>query len=633
MINFNILKKYVPQWAILVIDLIICSFSLISAYFLRFNFNIPEYYIHSLIKVLPIVLIIRLIFFLITKTYAGIVRYTSTKDTGRIFYTISLGSLTILILNLISRYYNHGIYLIPTSIIFIDLAISVFLLTGLRIIVKALYFESLNINKLLKKVIIYGGDDYGLTTKRAMERDPSEGYKIIAFIDEETKGKKLDGIDIWCTDKLENLIKKYDIDLLVIAKKKRNPEIEEKIIDICLNNNVKILRAPFPKQWDDKKDINVKQIREIKIEDLLEREPIVLDAERIKENFKDKKILITGAAGSIGSELVKQLLKFQPRLIIAFDQAETPLYELEIEIKERLKYRNLEVVIGDITNPTRVKKVFETFKPDHVFHVAAYKHVPMMENNPYEAVRTNVLGSKIVIDYAVEYSVDKFVFISTDKAVNPTNVMGASKRIVEIYAQSLDKHVKTAFITTRFGNVLGSNGSVIPRFRRQIEEGGPVTVTHPEITRYFMTIPEACQLVLEAAAYGKGSEIFVFDMGKSVKILDLAKKMIKLAGLRPGIDIEIKFTGLRPGEKLYEELLSKKENTIPTHHPKIMIAKVINYEFNEVKKKIDKLLEILENHDNFEIVKMMKIIVPEFKSQNSIYEKLDAQINTQKNIL
>ncbi len=624
---FNLIKKYVPQWAILLFDLMISATALFLAYFLRFNFSIPESYLATLWYVFPIVLTIRLISFLIFKTHAGIIRYTSTRDTGRIFITISLGSVILLIINFLHKTFSSKeIFLIPTSVIFIDLALNVFFLTGIRIVVKALYFESLNINKLLKRVIIYGGDDYGLTTKRALERDPSEGFKVVAFIDHESKGKKIDGITIFDIDKLDELIKKYDVSLVVLAKKRRFPEIEDKVVDISLNNNVRVLRVPYVKNWLDGKDLNIRQIREIKIEDLLERDPIKLDLDKIGEILNGKTVLITGAAGSIGSELVRQVIKFKPKLVVALDHCETPLYELDLEVREKLKFPAIEIVIGDVADKTRMKKLYEVFRPNIVFHAAAYKHVPMMENNPYEAVKTNVLGSKVVIDLAVEYDVEKFIFISTDKAVNPTNVMGASKRIVEMYAQALDKHVKTIFITTRFGNVLGSNGSVIPRFRKQIEEGGPVTVTHPEITRFFMTIPEACQLVLEAAAFGKGSEIFVFDMGKSIKIVDLAKKMIKLAGYRPGIDIEIKFTGLRPGEKLYEELLSDKENTIPTHHPKIMIAKVSADDFQKIKSQVEELIKLLPTHDNYKIVRMMKIIVPEFKSKNSIYEQIDKEL-------
>lgn len=336
-----------------------------------------------------------------------------------------------------------------------------------------------------------------------------------------------------------------------------------------------------------------------------------------------KTVLVTGAAGSIGSEIVRQLTNFSPKQIVLLDQAESALYDIELEIIEKTNFKKIDVVIGDISDKIRLTEVFETFKPDIVYHAAAYKHVPMMENNPYEAVRTNVKGTKNLADLSNKYNVAKFIMISTDKAVNPTNIMGASKRIAEVYIQSFNKKSKTNFITTRFGNVLGSNGSVIPRFKKQIEQGGPITVTHPDITRYFMTIPEACLLVLEASAFGNGGEIFIFDMGKSVKIVDLAKKMVKLSGLQLGVDIQIKFTGLRPGEKLYEELLNDKENTVPTHHSQIMIAKVTEHCYDDVSVKISKLIEINYTHENMRIVKSMKEIIPEFKSQNSIYQQLD----------
>ncbi len=399
-----------------------------------------------------------------------------------------------------------------------------------------------------------------------------------------------------------------------------------------MHDNIKVLTLPDVNKWING-ELSVKQIRQIKIDDLLERAPIKLDEKEIRNYTLNKTILVTGAAGSIGSEIVKQLLHFQPKRIIIFDQAESPLYDLELELSEKFHFNNFDIVIGDTTNIHRLRRVFEAFKPTVVFHAAAYKHVPMMENNPSEAIRTNVNGTKLLADIALEFGVHKFVMISTDKAVNPTNVMGASKRIAEIYTQSLNSKGKTQFITTRFGNVLGSNGSVINRFKMQIEKGGPITVTHPEITRYFMTIPEACQLVLEAGAMGKGGEIFIFDMGKSVKILDMAKKMIQFSGLKLGEDIQINFTGLRPGEKLYEELLNDKENTLPTHHSQIMIGKVKKYEFSVIEKEISELIVLGFTQDNFAIVEKMKKIVPEFISQNSIYEELDLSIENAKKYL
>ena len=623
--NFILLRKHIPRWIILLIDVIIVNCAIILAYLLRFNFSIPTEYLDSFLYVIPIVLFVRLSSFVITRTYAGIVRFTSTKDAVRIFSILAVGSLIFMLLNIIS-YSRTDLYFIPLSIVAIDFLLSTFFMTALRFFIKTLYFESLNKTKTTKNILIYGADEYGLITKRSIERENENLYKIIAFIDEKGSGKKIDGINVYPHKKLKQVLKDYKIANLILAKKSTDTIIRKEIIDTCLDNNVKILSIPRINDWING-ELSFNQIKKIKITDLLERLPINLDEQKISESVIGKNILVTGAAGSIGSEIVRQLTKYNPKLIIALDQAESPLYDLELEIKEKYKFHHIEIVIGDVTNYVRSNKVFENFSPSVIYHAAAYKHVPMMENNPTEAIRTNVKGTKIIADLSSEYNADKFIMISTDKAVNPTNIMGASKRIAEIYIQSLNDNSETKFITTRFGNVLGSNGSVIPRFKDQIENGGPVTVTHPEITRFFMTIPEACQLVLEASAFGKGSEIFIFDMGKSVKIADLAKKMIKLYGLTLNKDIQIKYIGLRPGEKLYEELLNDKENTIPTHHPQIMIAKVKKNNNNVVATKIHNLIGQLKDHKNFDTVKLMKNIVPEFISKNSIYEKLDNEKN------
>ncbi|KEQ29694.1 polysaccharide biosynthesis protein, partial [Pedobacter antarcticus 4BY] len=423
-------------------------------------------------------------------------------------------------------------------------------------------------------------------------------------------------------------------------------DVQANIVDICLENGIKVLNIPPPNAWTGGK-IQPGQIKKLNIEDLLNRKSITIDIDGIGSQLKDKRILITGAAGSIGSEIVRQLSKFDVGLIILCDQSETGLHDLYLELTESTKNKNFHAFIGDVRDDKRMENLFSTFKPHYVYHAGAYKHVPLMEDNPSEAIKTNVLGTKTIADKAVKYGVQKFVMISTDKAVNPTNVMGASKRIAEIYVQSLnnslhhkdhvfsnglsyinDLDVKpiTKFITTRFGNVLGSNGSVIPRFKAQIEKGGPITVTHPEITRYFMTIPEACRLVLEAGCMGEGGEIFVFDMGKSVKIVDLAKKMIQLAGLVPNQDIRIEYSGLRPGEKLYEELLNDNENTMPTHHSKIMIGKVREYEFDEIQNQIYNLIDSARRSEDMQVVRLMKELVKEYKSQNSIFENLDAKV-------
>jgi FlaA1/EpsC-like NDP-sugar epimerase len=617
-------KKHTPRWLILIIDIIISIFSIVFAYLLRFNFDLKNPFFDTLHIVIFFVFFVRFFFFLLTKSYAGIIRYTGTKDTIRIFLVITYTNVFFIIVNYIFYFFiTHG-YLIPFSVILIDYFVSIFLLTGFRLFVKTIYAEASHVFKEVKHIIILGIDEGALVTKRVLTSDTEIKYVVEAFID--TSGsaskKQIDGIKLYRWEELESLLKKGIIDELVIVDKKLPSIKKQEIIDICLEYDVNVLTLPEVKDWING-ELSYKQIRKINIEDLLEREPIKLNEKQIKNDILNKTILVTGAAGSIGREIVLQLTKYFPKKIIVFDQAESPLYDLELELQEYYNFRDYEIVIGSVANQVRINKVFETFKPCIVFHAAAYKHVPMMENNPSEAVRTNVIGTKTVADLAVKYNVKKFVMISTDKAVNPTNVMGASKRIAEIYIQTLQKTSKTSFITTRFGNVLGSNGSVIPRFRRQIEDGGPVTVTHPDITRYFMTIPEACQLVLQAGALGKGGEIFIFDMGHSVKIVDLAKKMIKLSGLKLGKDINLKYTGLRPGEKLYEELLADKEHNLPTVHEKIMIAKTREYNGDDVLTKIDKLIDELQWHDNFKTVKLMKEILPEFISKNSVYEALD----------
>jgi FlaA1/EpsC-like NDP-sugar epimerase len=628
MLNFLSIRNNTPRWFILIIDLAISFTSIVSAYFLRFNFKLPEEYfnlenIQSFYFVIPVVLVIRFLSFLISRTYQGLVRYTSTKDAGRIFFVLIIGSLLFGIINIIT-YEVRDIFFIPISVIGIDFLANVFLMTGSRFFVKALYLDYAINSKEKQNALVFGISELALITKRTLSQDIGSLYKVVAFVDSTNThaGKKIDGLNVYDTNNLETLLEKHNIKALILAEKDIPSDLKTEVIDTCLQLNIKILSLPSVNDWING-ELSVNQIKEIKIEDLLERSPIKLDKKEIRKYTLNKTILVTGAAGSIGSEIVKQLSKFQPGKIIVFDQAETPLYDLELDLVERYQFTNFEIVIGDLTNKHRLKSVFEEYKPSVVFHAAAYKHVPMMENHPSEAIRTNVYGTKMVADFAIEYGVHKFVMVSTDKAVNPTNVMGASKRIAEIYTQSLNEKGKTKFITTRFGNVLGSNGSVINRFRKQIQKGGPVTVTHPEITRYFMTIPEACQLVLEAGAMGAGGEIFIFDMGKSVKIVNLAKKMIQLSGLQLGKDIHISFTGLRPGEKLYEELLNNKENTLPTHHSQIMIGKVDKYELAKVENEISELIIAAHTQNAFDIVAKMKKLVPEFTSQNSVYEELD----------
>jgi FlaA1/EpsC-like NDP-sugar epimerase len=493
----------------------------------------------------------------------------------------------------------------------------------MRTLVKVLYFELKNPSREKTKVIIYGAGEAGMIAKRALDRDAGTKYKVVAFIDDDKKmqGKKIEGINIYKYDAIDELLG-ASVAFMIISSRHILSQRKQQIIDKCLAYNVRILNVPPVSQWI-KGELSFKQIKKINIEELLERDEIILDKENLAKQLNGKTILITGAAGSIGSEIVRQISAFNAKKIILLDQAESPLYDLTIELRDRNKLNLFEEVIADISNLPRMQRVFEFYKPEIVFHAAAYKHVPLMESNPSEAVITNILGTKNVADLSVKYKVEKFVMVSTDKAVNPTNVMGASKRAAEMYIQALSTNSKTKFITTRFGNVLGSNGSVIPLFKKQIEKGGPITLTHPDITRYFMTIPEACQLVLEAGAMGNGGEIFIFDMGKSIKILDLAEKMIKLSGLVLHRDIEIIYTGLRPGEKLYEELLNNSENTLPTHHSQIMIAKIAPANIAIVAPLIDEIINLFETQDNMKIVSKLKALVPEYISNNSEFQILD----------
>lgn len=627
---FNIFKWFwsynLPRWSILLIDTVICAAALTLAVLLRFNFaDIPEVDKKNLPLDYAVVLIVRFITFFFSKTYKGVVRYTSSKDATRIFAVVLVGTLVIFIANLIFYFFGSHTYFIPNSIIIIEALCTLFLMISSRLAVKALFLETKNPTSERMNVIIFGAGEAGIITKRTLDRDAAIKYRVVAFVDddEKKKGRSLEGAFIHTTDKLGQLIKENHVEIVIISIQNLPATKKNEITDVCLNYNCRVLNVPPPTKWING-ELSFNQLKTINIEDLLEREPIKLDAVLISDQIKGKVIMITGAAGSIGSELARQCMRFEPKKIYLVDQAESPLHELDLEFNDKYKTGNYEVAIADVRNAERMQKAFEIFKPNIVFHAAAYKHVPLMENNPSESVFTNVLGTKVCADLSVQHGVEKFVFISTDKAVNPTNVMGASKRIAEIYIQSLGKkNSSTRFITTRFGNVLGSNGSVIPRFKRQIETGGPVTITHPDITRYFMTIPEACQLVLEAGCMGKGGEIFVFDMGKSVKIIDLARKMIKLSGLQENKDIKIEITGLRPGEKLFEELLADTENTLPTHHSQILIGKVREYEYNEVNNTIEAIIKLFNTQNNELIVKHMKSIVPEYKSNNSVFEKLD----------
>jgi len=622
-------RENTPRWLIFLIDILIILSAVILAYLLRFNFAIPSSELKPLPGILLYMVLVRSITFMAARSYAGIIRYTSTGDALRVFGTVMAGSVIFALTNMVTYFFIGHFFFIPFSVIIIDFLASSFGMLIFRLVVKLVYLDFHHSDREKVKVAIYGAGEAGIIAKRALDRDAGTDYRVMAFIDDNPgkQGKKLEGVDIISPAKLDDLLATHAIAQIILAIIQMDPLKKQVLVEKCLEYSTKVLTVPPVIRWING-ELSFNQLKNIKIEELLEREEITLDKQRITREIAGKTILVSGAAGSIGSEIVRQLSRFTPRQLILVDQAETPLHYLELETLSNNPPFLTEFILCDICNGDRMQKIFETFKPDLVFHAAAYKHVPMMENNPVEAVLTNIRGTRIIADLSVACGVKKFIMISTDKAVNPTNVMGASKRIAEIYTQALNTDAGTRFITTRFGNVLGSNGSVIPLFHNQIEKGGPLTITHPEVTRFFMTIPEACQLVLEAGAYGEGGEIFIFDMGKSVKILDLAKKMIQLSGLVPDKDIQIKFIGLRPGEKLYEELLNVEENTLPTHHPLILTAKVRQYELSGVTHDIDELTAMVPGRNNFEIIRKMKQIVPEYISQNSVYETLDKPVAT-----
>ncbi|HNR19206.1 MAG TPA: nucleoside-diphosphate sugar epimerase/dehydratase [Bacteroidia bacterium] len=618
-------KANTPRWLIFFADVIICAVSVLLAYLLRFNFRIPLHEVDLMAIAVMWVVAVRIVGFIVSKTYQGIIRFSNYKDSQRIFLTLLAGTIFIGIFNKINFAFN-GKYLVPYSILIIDFFISVLFMTSYRVIVKMLYDEYAHRGRKIKRSIIYGAGEEGLLVKRAFQQNTAERYAVNAFVDDNPKlaGRKLEGVEVFnASTDLETLLRINNIDYLVVPSGTFSIERINQLVELCSHYNTRLLTVPPLRNLINGK-LTFNQIKEINIEDLLERDPIMLDERNVNGVLSSKTILITGAAGSIGSEIARQVLAFTPAKIVLLDCAESPLHELDMEMKDFYRATNTEVVLADIRNEERMQRVFEHFKPHLVFHAAAYKHVPLIENNPSEAILTNIAGTKILADLSVKHNVEKFILISTDKAVNPTNVMGASKRVAEIYCQSLNERGKTKFVTTRFGNVLGSAGSVIPRFKSQIEKRQSVTVTHPDITRFFMTIPEACRLVLEAGAMGNGGEIYVFDMGQPVKVVDLARKMIKLAGLEPDVDIKIEFTGLRPGEKLFEEVLNEEENTMHTHHPKILIAKVRTYNFSEISLKVDEVINLFKEQDNFSLVARLKDLVPEYISNNSEFEKLDA---------
>lgn len=608
-----------PRGVVIVLDISVIVVASWLGYLLRFNFNIEELKTFNPLTGIVLISTSCAVALLYTKSYAGIIRYTGIEDGVRLLNTALLGFLIVVLFNL-TWFYIYGHNVIPYSVICISFFISFLFLFYYRLLVKAVFsYYRGDVNSRIN-VIIFGAGSLGRITKAVMETDSQNRYKIVGFFEEDNhkKGKSIQGVPIYPWSDFESIVRRYSVRQLVVAVKDLSYNKKNEIVEKCLNHGIVVRVTPPPDKWL-KGELRASQLKKINIDDLLGREVIKLHSENLFNAFSGRRICITGAAGSIGSELARQILQYHPGSLVLIDQAETPLYELERELKELYPHENTIFYVGDVTNSQRMSAIFQQARPQMVFHAAAYKHVPVMETNPSEAVLTNVLGTRIVADLSLETGVEKFVMISTDKAVNPTSVMGCSKRIAEIYIQTLSGtsspqcDTSTQFITTRFGNVLGSNGSVIPLFRKQIEAGGPVTVTHPEITRYFMTIPEACRLVLEAGAMGRGGEIFIFDMGSPVRIADLAKKMIRLSGFEPEKDIDIVYTGLREGEKLHEELLSSQEDTLPTHHPKILKARVREYDFSYVVSMIDLLEELVHDKNELKLLALMKDIVPEYR--------------------
>ena len=619
--------KVLPIWTILLIDVLIIVVSSLLAYALRYDFRSIFLESSTIDKTIVWTVIVNLVFFRVFRTYSNVLRFSSFIDIMRIFVSLTVSYALLMISSVLLASYLD-IRLAPVSVLFMAYIISFAIMSCSRIVVK-MFYELLNFDgSHSTNVFIYGAKEAGVNIAKALRVNLRNHYRLRGFIADEPEliNKVMMGVKVFPNDEsLIDVLNDRDVHTIIISPAKMEELKKSDMADRLLAHNIKLMTAPPLSEWSGQ-TLNRTQLKEIQIEDLLQRDPIEIDVHKVASHLEGKRVMITGAAGSIGSEIMRQVASFNPYKLILVDQAETPLHDIRLELQDRWRDIDAETIIADISNATRMEDIFKEYQPQYIFHAAAYKHVPMMEDNVSESIQINVFGTRTLADLAVKYGAEKFVMISTDKAVNPTNVMGCSKRICEIYVQSLAKKLQekgghvTQFITTRFGNVLGSNGSVIPRFRDQIQRGGPVTVTHPEIIRYFMTIPEACRLVLEAGSMGNGGEIYIFDMGKPVKIVDLAKRMISLSGRT---DVKIEFTGLRHGEKLYEELLNVKELTKPTYHEKIMIATVREYDYDEVKQRIQKLIEVSYTYDQMQIVAAMKDIVPEFISKNSCFEALD----------
>lgn len=621
-------QKYASKWLVFAIDLAIVLVTFCASYFIRFNFTL-DFDITQFLYQLPFILLVAALSFLIIGSFKSVIRHTGFTDVVNLFKAVALmfmlTALVVLANRVLSVYTN---FTIPLSILVMHALLSFVLLSSSRLLFKMGYNHLKCKYIATKRVLIYGAGDSGIVTYNALISNVKEKFTIVSFIDDNSskKGKFINGISILNKAKItQDFIDTHSINEIIVTSENINKDSLLSLVSL----DVKITKVPPIEKWING-ELNVRQIKQVQIEDLLGRAPIQIDNPNLVNEFSGETILVTGAAGSIGSELVKQLANFDVKRLILVDQAESPLYDVQQDLIRNGKYQ-FTAIVADIRDGLRIDAIFQEFKPTMVFHAAAYKHVPLMEQSPYEAIKINVNGTKLLADTASRYNVKKFVFVSTDKAVNPTSVMGATKRIAEMYISCLQKESKTRFITTRFGNVLGSNGSVIPLFKKQIENGGPLTLTHKDITRYFMTIPEASQLVLEAGTMGKGGEIFIFDMGESVKIYDLAKNMIKLSGLNFPEDIDIKITGLRPGEKLYEELLANGENTLSTYHKKILISKTRELDYVAVKTNIEELC-ITNRFQNNNIVMKMKRLIPEYKSNNSDYERFDKKVQIYKKV-
>ena len=620
--------RFISRWTVLFFDVTATLLALVVSIAIRFNFSVDQAQRVLNLSSFVTVLTIYSVAYLFIGSHKGILRHTSLEDVKKVLKSTGVALIVTLSVTLLLQLIGFG-RLFPVSILTFHFTLSTLALIGLRLVAKSIYIAGTHQKTDYENVLIFGCGDSGIMTKNALQQEQKGKYRVIAFTDDNANrwDKKLQDIPIISTQKAldSNWLVQNKVNLVVIAIQGIGPIRRNEISEAVIKAGVKVKVVPSYRTWIDG-NLTAKQFKSIKIEDLLQRNKIELDSVNISGSVEGKTILVTGAAGSIGSEIARQLSFYNLKNLILIDHAESPLYDIEQELKESHRTKNTINPICEVANVKdryRMDIIFDNYRPDIVYHAAAYKHVPIIEKSPYEGIFVNVFGTRVVADTAVRYGVERFVMVSTDKAVNPTNVMGATKRVAELYTQSLNEYGKTKFIATRFGNVLGSNGSVVPLFRKQIEAGGPLTVTHEDITRYFMTIPEACNLVLEAGAMGFGGEVFVFDMGQPVKIMDMAKKMVKLSGLELGKDIKIEVTGLRPGEKLYEELLASSENTLPTHHPKILRAKVETYSHRAIKEHLDILTEIMIDGDVVGMVRKVKTIVPEYISQNSEFEALD----------